>query len=111
MRRKLEEIVVTAQKREQSIQEIAFTVNAFTAEDLRVLRVTEIYDVAQLVPGVDIKPGIGGHNPFITIRGVGLNDFSASSTGSVGVYLDEVFLSSVTSLEFYVLRHGNGLKC
>ena len=96
----LEEIVVTAQKREQSIQEIAFTVNAFTAEDLRVLRVTEIYDVAQLVPGVDIKPGIGGHNPFITIRGVGLNDFSASSTGSVGVYLDEVFLSSVTSLEF-----------
>lgn len=96
----LEEILVTAQRRSQSVQDVAATVNAYSAEQLDRMRFDDVDDVALIVPNVDIKQAIAGTNSVITIRGVGLNDFSSNNTGSVGVYVDDVFLASTASLEF-----------
>ena len=94
----LEEITVTAQKREQSITDVSITMNAFSSEDMRIFRVEDPTDIAQLVSNMDIKGTLGGVNPAITLRGVGLNDFNANNNPSVGVYVDEVFLTSPAML-------------
>lgn len=94
----LEEITVTAQKREQAITDVSISINAFTDEDMRVFRVEDPTDIAQLVSNVDIKGTLGGVNPAITVRGIGLNDFNANNNPSVGVYIDEVFLASPAML-------------
>jgi len=98
--RTLGAITVTAQRREESIQDVSATINAFSGEQLERLRFDDIDDVASLTPNVDIKQAIAGNNSVITIRGVGLNDFSSNNTGSVGVYVDDVFLAATASLEF-----------
>ncbi len=93
-------IVVTAQRREQSVQDVSATISAFGGEQLEKLRFDDVNDVANIVPNVDIKKAVAGNNSVITIRGVGLNDFSSNNTGSVAVYVDDVFLSTTASLEF-----------
>ena len=67
----LEEVVVTAQKREQAITDVSIAMNAFTAEDMRSFRVEDATDIAQLLSNIDIKGTLGGVNPAITVRGVG----------------------------------------
>jgi iron complex outermembrane receptor protein len=94
----LEEITVTAQKRDQSITDVSIAINAFTSEDVRSFRIEDPTDIADLVSNMDIKGTLGGVNPAITIRGVGLNDFNANNNPSVGVYIDEIFLSSPAML-------------
>jgi iron complex outermembrane receptor protein len=95
----IEEVIVTAQKREQAITDVSISINAFTDEDMRVFRVEDPTDIAQLVSNVDIKGTLGGVNPAITVRGVGLNDFNANNNPSVGVYIDEIFLASPAMLD------------
>ena len=90
----IEEIVVTAQKREQAITDVAATVAAFTGDTLRSNGISKPRDVAFLVPNVDIKGTQGDANPAITVRGVGMNNFNSNNNPSVGVYVDEVFLSA-----------------
>ncbi len=90
----IEEIVVTAQKREQAITDVAATVVALTGEALRSNGIETPKDIAFLVPNVDIKGTQGDVNPAVTIRGVGMNNFNSNNNPSVGIYMDEVFLSS-----------------
>lgn len=94
----IEEILVTAQKREQAVTDVSIAINAFTSEDMRMMRIEDPTDIAQLVSNMDIKGTLGGVNPAITLRGVGLNDFNANNNPSVGVYVDEVFQSSPAML-------------
>ena len=56
----LEEVVVTAQKREQAITDVSIAMNAFTAEDMRSFRVEDATDIAQLLSNIDIKGTLGG---------------------------------------------------
>lgn len=99
----LEPVVVTAQKREQILQDVGLTVTAITAENIDALRIQVPHDINRFVANVDISEQIGFENPVVTIRGVGLNDFNANISPSVGVYVDEVFLASTAMLNFLVL--------
>ena len=56
----LEEVVVTAQKREQAITDVSIAMSAFTAEDMRSFRVEDATDIAQLLSNIDIKGTLGG---------------------------------------------------
>ena len=93
--RTIEEVVVTAQKREQAITDVSLTVSAFTGEMARANGVNKPQDIAFLIPNVDIKGSSQSEaNPAITIRGIGMNNFNSNNNQSVGVYVNEVFLSS-----------------
>lgn len=96
----VEEITVTAQRKEQSLQDVSLSVAAFTDEQVKDLRIESVEDVTKLVSNLEIRTTLSGLNPAITIRGVGLNDFNSNNTSSVGVYIDEVFVSSVGMLGF-----------
>jgi iron complex outermembrane receptor protein len=98
----IEEVVVTAQKREQSLRQVGLNVSAFTEDQIEALRIEIPNDIAHHVPNVDITSQLGTENQVVTIRGIGLNDFSANLSPSVGVYLDEVFLASPAMVRFAV---------
>lgn len=85
----LEDIVVTAQRREERLQDIPLAVTAFTSEDLERSAAAGIQDVAAKAPGVTLTQfNIG--EPQLYIRGVGSSSDSAASDPSVGVSIDEV---------------------
>jgi iron complex outermembrane recepter protein len=98
----VEEIVVTAQKRAEAIGDVPMTISAHTGEDLRELGVVDTRDLRKLVPAF-IATESGYSTPIYTLRGVGFNDVSYSSTGTVGVYADEV------SLPYAIMTRGANL--
>lgn len=94
------EIIVTAQKRAQSSLDVGITLSVASEEVLAAKRVEAVTDLVSFTPNVSVKDNVPGLVPVITIRGVGLNDFSATNNPSAGVYVDEVSLSSLALMNF-----------
>lgn len=84
----LEEVLVTAQRREESIRDVPISMQAFTGETLRKLGIVDTRDLASIVPGFSYADS-GYDNPIYTLRGVGFNDYSRTANATVGVYIDE----------------------
>lgn len=96
----LEEIVVTAQRREQSLQEVPISVTAFSAESLQKSNITEARDYLSAAPNVGFSDdgGSGSRSINISIRGVsnvGLGEVSTAN--SIGFYIDELNVGSVSN--------------
>ena len=91
----LEEIVVTAQKRAENVQDVSISISAFSSDSLKALGWVDITQVATQTPNVDIKYVWGNSMPVATIRGIGMNDFQANSKPGVAFYVDEVYLPSI----------------
>jgi len=85
----LEEIVVTAQKRSQSINEVPMSISAFSNEQLNDRGIDQIQDFAQSVPAFNYSESRVG-TPIYTLRGVGFNDVALGGRPTVSVYHDEV---------------------
>ena len=96
----IEAVTVTAQKRTQDTLDVGLNVAVVGAQELADRRVAQVSDLAAFTPNVDIKENMPGILPVVTIRGVGLNDFSATNNPSAGVYVDEVYLSSLALMNF-----------
>ena len=107
-----EEITVTAQKRAESLVTIPLTVSVVSAAEIASQRIETIDDLAGKLPNMDIKEYIPGSDPVITLRGVGLNDFSVTGNPSVGVYKDEIYLptNAMLNLDLYDLQRMEVLK-
>ncbi len=90
----LEEITVTAQKREQNLNDVGISVTAFTAESIDALGIRDSYDVAAFTPGLNMVASAGYSGKInYTLRGVGLNNYSEAQEAAVAVYQDEVYLA------------------
>ncbi len=85
----LDEIIITAQRREQGLQEVPIAVTAFSQEMLERTAATGLQDVAGKAPGVTMTQFNVGE-PQIFVRGVGTTSDSAASDPSIGVSIDEV---------------------
>ncbi len=97
----VEEVVVTAQKRSENIQQVPLSMQAFTAKSINDLGIKASSDLGQMTPNVDIAmPAGAGNQPIISIRGIGLNDYDTNNAGPNGIYVDEVYLSSPASQTF-----------
>lgn len=86
----IEEVVVTAQKREQGVNDVGITINAFTGDQLRDFGVLTAEDIAMLTPGLTVNETAATGVPLYTIRGVGFQDYSTAASSTVGIYFDEV---------------------
>ncbi|MBV7257374.1 TonB-dependent receptor [Pacificimonas sp. WHA3] len=94
-------IVVTAQRRAQNPQDIGVAITTLGGETLASLGVTDSTDIDSQVPNLIIDPMAGsGTQPVVFLRGVGLNDFSLNNSGPVGLYFDDIYLSSFSSQNF-----------
>jgi len=90
----IEEIRVTATKREQSIYEVPIAISAFEGDRLAAQGIVDIVDIGKFVPNLNITQFSAGHtsssNPFI--RGIGLQDHLITTDPGVSVYVDGVYL-------------------
>lgn len=93
---KSDEIVVTAQRREQSLTDVPIAISAFNGQALRESGTRNLEDVANLSAGTQIFQNNGTGAPVWVIRGVGIVDFNFNNTPTAAVYLDDVYqVSSV----------------
>ena len=88
---KIEEIVVTAQKRQQSANSVGLTITAASADALSTRGVTDTGDLAKIVSGFNASRGPYS-TPVYTLRGIGLFESSLGSSPAVAVYVDEIAL-------------------
>lgn len=86
----LEEIIVTAQRRAETLQDVPLAVSAFSGDALTNAGVFSFNDIETLVPSLEIENAFGGGQPQIRLRGVGFDDYAANNTPAVGIYVDEV---------------------
>lgn len=87
------EVVVTAQKRSENLQDVPMSVNALSQEQIREQGIEGVADLAMTLPGVKFAQFAGAAN--IAIRGVGTTIVSGSGEGSVALHLDGIFLPSL----------------
>ncbi len=113
-----ETVIVTAQRREQSIYDVPVAMSAFSAATIEKQGVTDLVDIGKFVPNLNVTGFSAGHtssaNPFI--RGIGLQDHLITTDPGVGVYVDGIYLGrqvgqnwSLTNIErVEVLRGPQG---
>lgn len=89
----LEEVVVTAQKRAESVQDVPIAINAIVGDQLDALGVRDTDDLVTLFPNLSLQNN-SSINTGVTIRGVGTNNWHITGLHAVGQYQDEVSLFS-----------------
>jgi len=96
--RGIEEVVVTAQKREQSLMDAAIDVTAFSGIQLREAGIDDVFGMAKAIPGLTIQNT--GANPQIFMRGVGTRITGTGLDSAVAVYVDDRFVTRQTGQVF-----------
>jgi len=91
------EVVVTAQKRKQSAQDVGIMLNAFSGAELTQQGVTSVPDIAKLTPGVAVAGSFAGQNATLSIRGITQQDFSIVAESPVAVYVDDGYMAANNS--------------
>jgi iron complex outermembrane recepter protein len=94
-------IVVTARRREESIQDVPVAVSAFGEADLRALQARTLDNLQGAVPNANIVQGRGSASSVnVFIRGVGQPDALQTFDPGVGIYVDDVYLSRIQGALF-----------
>ncbi len=94
----LGEVVVTAQFREQNVQDTPLAITAISAEMLESRNQTNLAEVTNQAPNVTLKPQGAAFGPSLgaSIRGVGQFDFNPALEPGVGIYVDDVYYATLT---------------
>ncbi|MEZ5687723.1 MAG: TonB-dependent receptor [Caenibius sp.] len=87
----LAEIIVTATKRSENLQDVPVSISAIGSEQLASRGVTSTGDLTNVVPNLQVSSQYGETQPNFSMRGVGVaNEFSANTASPIGVYVDEI---------------------
>jgi len=88
------DIVVTAQKRAENLQDVPAAISAFSADDLVSRGIVQTSDLMGALPNLQVTSAYGTTQPNFSLRGISVaNEFSAATASPVGVYVDEVYQS------------------
>ncbi|MDA5194433.1 TonB-dependent receptor [Govanella unica] len=93
----IEEIIVTSQRRAESLQTVPIAITAFSASDIEKRHFNTALALVGQTPNLVIKTSQGEAKPTIFLRGMGFNDFNATAVGAVGVYNDEVYIGGASN--------------
>jgi iron complex outermembrane receptor protein len=101
----LEEVVVTAQFRKENLQDVPLAITAVNAAMMDARNQTSLHDLGQQAPNVTLVETGGAFGPGMTatIRGIGQTDFDPAFAPGVGVYIDDVYYTSLTGSNFALL--------
>ncbi len=94
----LEELVVTAQRREERLQDVPIAISAFSGDKLDELGVTSVNELSIVTPGLTMTQQRNGLTPFL--RGIGTVSASGAEEGTVPVYLDGILVPRLTGTAF-----------
>jgi len=101
----LQEVVVTAQFREERLQDAPLAITAVTEDMMRARGQDSIFEVTQQAPNVQIKKASGpyGASTSAFIRGVGQADYNFAFEPGVGMYIDDVYFPTLTGSAFEII--------
>ena len=94
----LEEVVVTAQKRTQNLQDVPVAVSAFTGEQLRAAGVRDMFELASIAPSLRVTQSQSSSNTSFGIRGIFTSTQNFGLESSVGLYVDGIYRSRQGSM-------------
>jgi len=108
----LEELVVTAQKRSQSVQDIPIAISGLNAEQIESLGFKNATDLSAQTPNVQVSATFSKTQPIFSIRGVSQSDFNSNQASPVGIYTDEAYLPATFThgLNFFDLERTEVLR-
>ena len=109
----LEEVIVTATRREESLMEVPIAVTAFSGEELEQFGIQDITYIAQMSPNTTLEVSRGTNTTLTAfIRGVGQQDPVAGFESGVGLYLDDVYLNrpQATVMDIYDVERVEVLR-
>jgi iron complex outermembrane recepter protein len=86
----LSEIVVTAQRREESAQTVGIALSVVSGQALADKAITNVVDLQNAIPSLQVEPAFGGGQPQYRIRGVGFLDYTSNNASPIGVSVDDV---------------------
>ena len=86
----LEQVIVTAQRREQSAQDVGVALSVISGEQLVARGVATVNQLQYATPSLEITPQFGSGQPSFRLRGVGFDDYASNNSSTVGVSVDEV---------------------
>ena len=90
----LEEILVTARRREENLQDVPAAVTAFSAKDLELRGASDITEIAQAAPSVTLEPSRATNSTLTAfIRGIGQQDPLAGFEQGVALYIDDIYVA------------------
>ena len=93
----LEEVIVTAQKKAESLQDTPISLTAFGEERLEIDGISNLGDIGSKVPSLTIEPfPINNATLRIFIRGIGIADVQVTQDPPVGIYVDGVYIARST---------------
>jgi iron complex outermembrane receptor protein len=93
----VEEVIVTAQRREERLQDVPAAVSAFTGDQLEKLGVDGSKELSQITPGLNFTQSVFSPQP--TIRGIGVRGVGAGDESVVPVYIDGVYQSFIAAAD------------
>jgi len=94
----IEEVIVSAEKRNESLQDVSLSVTALTEEELETKNITDFVGLSAIAPGVTVAKN-EGYKTIISIRGVGdETNQNAIAAPSVALHMDGIFIASKFSL-------------
>ena len=85
-----DEIIITAQRREQAAQSVGIAVSVLRGEELRDRGVVTVNALENVTPSLEVESQFGGGQPSFSLRGVGFKDYGSNNSPTVGVYVDDV---------------------
>lgn len=96
-------IIVTAQRREQSVLEVPLAITAIGGDTLASKGVTNSVDLAEVVPNLQVSSPYGNTQPNFALRGISVaNEYNSNQASPIGVYINDVYIANRTA-------HGMGL--
>lgn len=95
-----DEVIVTAQKREESAQDVGISITTLSGEQMESLGYTNAQEVTALAAGVATLQPNGEANYAVGIRGVASNDFTSNIESPVAIYVDETYISQMSGAGF-----------
>lgn len=90
---RLEDVIVTAQKHSQDMQQIGVAITDVSGSELETLRIVQPLGLSTLSPSLSTMNSTTDSTPLFLVRGIGLDDFNGNNSSGVGTYIDEVFAS------------------
>ena len=93
------EIIVSARRRDESIQDVPLTVNAVSSETLEKLNIRDAKDISAVVPGLQLSPGTGVTGAVTSLRGLNVDVNASGNNGTVEFYMNDAPLSAGAVLQ------------
>jgi iron complex outermembrane receptor protein len=90
----LEEIVVTARRKDESLQDVPTTINAVTGEEIQKLNIRDFKDIGSVIPGLSMAPAPNGLGGSANVRGVAYDVQASGNNGTVEFYLNDAPISA-----------------